>query len=70
MAYLLKKVEGGYNVYDASGANLILKGVIQYSETGYRGMVFDANYQGYFLENNDLKLVDQAGVIITLIFQN
>ena len=70
VAYLLKKVEGGYNVYDASRANLILKGVIQYSETGYRGMVFDANYQGYFLENNDLKLVDQAGVIITLIFQN
>lgn len=70
VAYLLKKAEGGYNVYDASGANLILKGVIQYSETGYRGMVFDANYQGHFLENNDLKLVDKDGVTITLIFQN
>ena len=70
VAYLLKKVEGGYNMYDASGSNLILKGAIQYSETGYRGMVFDANYQGYFLENNDLKLVDEHGRSITLNFQN
>jgi len=33
-------------------------------------MVFDANYQGYFLENNDLKLVDEDERSITLIFQN
>lgn len=69
-SYLLKRVEGGYNVYDASGAELILKGTIEDSENGYRAMVFDANYQGYFLENNDLKLVDEDGRSITLIFQN
>ena len=69
-SYLLKRVEGGYNVYDASGADLILKGTIEDSENGYRAMVFDANYQGYFLENNDLKLVDEDGRFITLIFQN
>ena len=69
-SYLLKRVEGGYNVYDASGADLILKGTIEDSENGYRAMVFDANYQGYFLENNDLKLVDEDGRSITLIFQN
>ena len=69
-SYLLKKVEGGYNVYDASGADLILKGTIEDSENGYRAMVFDANYQGYFLENNDLKLVDEDERSITLIFQN
>ena len=70
MPYLLKKVDGGYNVYDASGADLILKGTIKDSENGYRAMVFDANYQCYFLENEDLKLVDKDGVTITLIFQN
>ena len=69
-SYLLKRVEGGYNVYDASGAELILKGTIEDSENGYRAMVFDANYQGYFLENNDLKLVDEDERSITLIFQN
>jgi len=69
-SYLLKRVEGGYNVYDASGADLILKGTIEDSENGYRAMVFDANYQGYFLENNDLKLVDEDERSITLIFQN
>ena len=69
-SYLLKKVEGGYSMYDASGADLILKGTIEDSENGYRAMVFDANYQGYFLENNDLKLVAQDGRSITLIFQN
>ena len=69
-SYLLKKVEGGYSMYDASGADLILKGTIEDSENGYRVMVFDANYQGYFLENNDLKLVDEDGRFITLIFQN
>ena len=69
-SYLLKRVEGGYNVYDASGADLILKGTIEDSENGYMAMVFDANYQGYFLENNDLKLVDEDGRSITLIFQN
>ena len=70
MAYLLKKVDGGYNVYDASGADLILKGTIKDSENGYRAMVFDANYQCYFLENEDLKLIDKDGLAITLIFQN
>ena len=69
-SYLLKRVEEGYNVYDASGADLILKGTIEDSENGYMAMVFDANYQGYFLENNDLKLVDEDGRSITLIFQN
>ena len=69
-SYLLKRVEGGYNVYDASGAELILKGTIEDSENGYRAMVFDANYQGHFLENNDLKLVNEDGRSITLIFQN
>ena len=69
-SYLLKKVEGGYSMYDASGADLILKGTIEDSENGYRVMVFDANYLGYFLENNDLKLVDEDGRFITLIFQN
>ena len=69
-SYLLKRVEGGYNVYDASGADLILKGTIEDSENGYRAIVFDANYQGYFLENNDLKLVDEDERSITLIFQN
>ena len=69
-AYLLKKVEGGYNLYDSSTADLILKGTIEDSENGYRAMVFDANYQGYFLENNDLKLVDEDERSITLIFQN
>lgn len=69
-SYLLKRVEGGYNVYDASGAELILKGTIEDSENGYMAMVFDANYQGHFLENNDLKLVDEDGRSITLIFQN
>ena len=69
-SYLLKKVEGGYSMYDASGADLILKGTIEDSENGYRAMVFDANYQGYFLENNDLELVDEDGRSITLIFQN
>ena len=69
-SYLLKRVEGGYNVYDASGAELILKGTIEDSENGYRAMVFNANYQGYFLENNDLKLVDEDERSITLIFQN
>ena len=68
--YLLKKVEGGYNVYDASGADLILKGTIEDSENGYKAMIFDSNYQGHFLENNDLKLVDEDGRSITLIFQN
>jgi len=33
-------------------------------------LIFDSNYQGYFLENNDLKLVDEDGRSITLIFQN
>tara|TARA_B110000208_G_scaffold142937_1_gene172423 strand:- start:501 stop:1262 length:762 start_codon:yes stop_codon:yes gene_type:complete len=69
-SYLLKKVEGGYNIYDASGADLILKGTIEDSENGYKAMIFDSNYQGYFLENNDLKLVDEDGRSITLIFQN
>ena len=69
-SYLLKKVEGGYNVYDASGADLILKGTIEDSENGYKVMIFDDNYQGHFLENNDLKLVDEDGRSITLIFQN
>jgi hypothetical protein len=63
-------VVGGYNVYDASAEDLILKGTIKDSENGYRAMVFDANYQCYFLENEDLKLVDKDGVTITLIFQN
>ena len=69
-SYLLKRVEGGYNVYDASGADLILKGTIEDSENGYKAMIFDANYQGHFLENNDLKLVNEDGRSITLIFQN
>ena len=69
-SYLLKKVEGVYNVYDASGADLILKGTIEDSENGYKAMIFDANYQGHFLENNDLKLVNEDGRSITLIFQN
>lgn len=69
-SYLLKRVEEGYNVYDASGADLILKGTIEDSENGYKAMIFDANYQGHFLENNDLKLVNEDGRSITLIFQN
>jgi hypothetical protein len=70
ISYLLKKVEVGYNIYDASGADLILKGAIEYSENGFEGMIFEVNYQCQFLENNDLKLVDQDGTSITLIFQN
>ena len=70
ISYLLKKVEVGYNVYDASGADLILKGAIEYSENGFEGMIFEVNYQCQFLENNDLKLVAQDGTSITLIFQD
>jgi hypothetical protein len=70
ISYLLKKVEVGYNIYDASGADLILKGAIEYSENGFEGMIFEVNYQCQFLENNDLKLVDQDGTSITLIFQD
>lgn len=70
ISYLLKKVEVGYNIYDASGADLILKGAIEYSENGFSGMIFEVNYQCQFLENNDLKLVAQDGTSITLIFQN
>ena len=70
IAYLLKKVEGGYNLYDASTADLILKGTITYSKTGYTGVVFDLNYQCSFLENKDLLLVGQDGVSLTLVFQN
>jgi hypothetical protein len=70
ISYLLKKVEVGYNIYDASGADLILKGAIEYSENGFEGMIFEVNYQCQFLENNDLKLVAQDGTSITLIFQN
>jgi hypothetical protein len=33
-------------------------------------MIFEVNYQCQFLENNDLKLVDQDGTSITLIFQD
>jgi hypothetical protein len=70
ISYLLKKVEVGYNIYDASGADLILKGAIEYSENGFEGMIFEVNYQCQFLENNDLKLVAQDGTSITLIFQD
>jgi hypothetical protein len=70
ISYLLKKVEVGYNIYDASGADLILKGAIEYSENGFSGIIFGVNYQCQFLENNDLKLVDQDGTSITLIFQD
>ncbi len=70
IAYLLKKVEGGYNLYDASTSDLILKGTIGYTKTGYTGVVFDLNYQCSFLENQDLLLMGQDGVSITLVFQN
>ena len=70
IAYLLKKVEGGYNLYDASTSDLILKGTIGYTKTGYTGVVFDLNYQCSFLENQDLLLSGQNGVSIILVFQN
>ena len=70
VAYLLKKVEGGYNLYDASTADLILKGTIGFSKSGYMGVVFDLNYQCSFLENQDLLLMGQDGVSLTLVFQN
>ena len=50
--------------------DLILKGAIEYSENGFEGMIFEVNYQCQFLENNDLKLVDEDERSITLIFQN
>jgi hypothetical protein len=70
VAYLLKKVEGGYNLYDASTADFILKGTIGFSKSGYMGVVFDLNYQCSFLENQDLLLMGQDGVSLTLVFQN
>jgi hypothetical protein len=70
VAYLLKKVEGGYNLYDASTADFILKGTIGFSKSGYIGVVFDLNYQCSFLENQDLLLMGQDGVSLTLVFQN
>ena len=70
VAYLLKKIAGGYNLYDASTADLILKGTITYSKTGYTGVVFGLDYQCSFLENQDLLLVGQDQVSLTLVFQN
>ena len=69
-AYLLKKVGGGYNLYDASTEDLVLKGTIEYTKTGYTGVIFDHKFQCHFLENKDLVLIDQDQEPITLVFQN
>lgn len=69
-AYLLKKVGGGYNLYDASTEDLVLKGTIEYTKTGYTGVIFDRKFQCHFLENKDLVLINQDQEPITLVFQN
>ena len=69
-AYLLKNVGGGYNLYDASTEDLVLKGIIEYTKTGYTGVIFDRKFQCHFLENKDLVLVGKDKESITLVIQN